>query len=409
MPAFGMFDPARHFTPVYPDWDATAARAAIAEIATDALAAADPAALWPAHPLDDGMPDGLGCVYFGAAGVVWALHTLQRRGFVAALPDLAPYLATALARNAAWYADGPYPAHGSLLIGDLGILLVQMQVAPAPALADRIFAEAAKNTDLPVLELMWGAPGSMLACAHMARLTGQARFAALFRAQAARLLADLETASEVPIWTQDLYGRRAKFLGAVHGFAGNLAALLSGWDWLDGAQRQVVEDAATRTLADHARSADAGVNWPPVVTATGLKPPKAADPNRPDLCQHCHGAPGIVTSLAAAPFSNGIFENLLLGGGALTWCAGPLTKGSNLCHGTGGNGYALLKLYARTGEEIWLKRARAFAMAALAQLRTAREEHGRGRYSLWTGDAGLALYLADCIGGGATFPIVDVV
>jgi hypothetical protein len=127
------------------------------------------------------------------------------------------------------------------------------------------------------------------------------------------------------------------------------------------------------------------------------------------LCQHCHGAPGIVTSLAAAPFSNGIFENLLLGGGALTWCAGPLTKGSNLCHGTGGNGYALLKLYARTGEEIWLKRARAFAMAALAQLRAAREEHGRGRYSLWTGDAGLALYLADCIGGGATFPIVDVV
>ena len=30
-------------------------------------------------------------------------------------------------------------------------------------------------------------------------------------------------------------------------------------------------------------------------------------------------------------------------------------------HGTGGNGYAFLKLYRRTGNTMWLERARAFA------------------------------------------------
>jgi hypothetical protein len=32
-------------------------------------------------------------------------------------------------------------------------------------------------------------------------------------------------------------------------------------------------------------------------------------------------------------------------GGELTWRAGPLAKGANLCHGTAGNGYAFLALF----------------------------------------------------------------
>ena len=34
-------------------------------------------------------------------------------------------------------------------------------------------------------------------------------------------------------------------------------------------------------------------------------------------------------------------------------------------------------------------------------------EVGRGRYSLWTGDPGTALYLALCLEGGATLPGFD--
>jgi len=100
---------------------------------------------------------------------------------------------------------------------------------------------------------------------------------------------------------------------------------------------------------------------------------------------------------------------LLRGGGEVTWNAGPLAKGSNLCHGTAGNGYALLKLYKRTGDQLWLDRARAFAMTAIEQIREARAEYNMGRYSLWTGDIGAAIYLLDCIAAEARFPTIDVI
>ena len=87
------------------------------------------------------------------------------------------------------------------------------------------------------------------------------------------------------------------------------------------------------------------------------------------------------------------------------WRAGPLKKGAGLCHGTAGNGYAFLALLARTGNERWLARARAFAMHAAAQIEHSRSEYGRGRYTLWTGDLGTALYLADCIDGGGKLPL----
>ena len=40
--------------------------------------------------------------------------------------------------------------------------------------------------------------------------------------------------------------------------------------------------------------------------------------------------------------------------------------------------------------------------------RGARMVAGRGRYTLWTGDVGLAIYLWDCITGQPRFPTIDV-
>jgi len=99
---------------------------------------------------------------------------------------------------------------------------------------------------------------------------------------------------------------------------------------------------------------------------------------------------------------------VLRAGAELTWQAGPLKKGPGLCHGTAGNGYALLKAFERTGDELWLERARRFASHALEQARRARLARGHGRYSLWTGDVGLAVYLRDCMSGEPLFPSVDV-
>src|SRR5439155_15214772 len=116
--------------------------------------------------------------------------------------------------------------------------------------------------------------------------------------------------------------------------------------------------------------------------------------------QWCHGAPGIVATLGHI-----LDEDLAVAGGELTWRAGPLRKGANLCHGTAGNGYAFLALLARTGDERWLQRARAFGTHAARQVEHGRSANGQGRYTLWTGDLGTALFLADCIHGRGQVPL----
>ena len=124
------------------------------------------------------------------------------------------------------------------------------------------------------------------------------------------------------------------------------------------------------------------------------------------LMQYCHGAPGFVICLADLPGS--ALDDLLIAAGETIWAAGPLRKGSNLCHGTGGNGYAFLKLYKRTGNALWLERARSFAMHGIAQTQAASTTYGQMRHSLWTGDPGFAIYLWDCVRGGDRFPTLDI-
>ena len=109
-----------------------------------------------------------------------------------------------------------------------------------------------------------------------------------------------------------------------------------------------------------------------------------------------------------ADFPGTELDDLLLAAGETTWAAGPLKKGSNLCHGTGGNGYAFLKLFKRAGDARWLQRARALAMHGIRQTEAHAAQYGRMRYSLWTGDPGFAVYLWDCIRGEAEFPTLDV-
>ena len=124
--------------------------------------------------------------------------------------------------------------------------------------------------------------------------------------------------------------------------------------------------------------------------------------------QWCHGAPGIVSSLASiAPQSEELTE-LLLAGGELVWCAGPLVKGPGpLSRHRGERATGVPKLFERTGDELWLDRAREFAMHALEQVERMRGTYGRGRYTLWTGDPGTALYLHSCLTATAAFPTLD--
>lgn len=393
-----MYEPARHETLVEQGWDESRARDAIERIVRDSHDCFDAQHLWPVHPLDRPHADRpFKMLYFGAGGVIWALNYLHQTGATTTTRDYASTLASLAAQNRA-DLNLSEPNSFSYLMGDVGIHLVQWRAKPTDELADAIFRAVESNTANPAREFMWGAPGTMLAALFMYEFTSEERWKELYVKNAGQLLSELVKVKDIECytWSQDLYGQTSLYLGAVHGFAANIFSIMKGRELLDRETVSLVAQLAADTLARTARADETCANWPPDIRGGGF------------LVQHCHGAPGMITCLADLPSEgNQNFDGLLDKGGELIWQAGPLTKGSNLCHGTAGNGYAFLKLYRRTGNPRWLERARAFAMHAIGQWERHTKQFGQMRYSLWTGDLGLAVYLWDCVHGAAKFPTLD--
>ena len=385
-----LFDPRAHEPLLDAEWRPKTVEAEIRAITQEADGALRDGEWWPLHPLDteEGDPDFFHGIYLGAAGMVWALHYLARAGVHAPghdYPRLAQEALESYLRRPE--LGDPEP---SLWMGEGGISLVAWLLSPAPALADRL-AELVAVPDTDTLELMWGSPGLLRIADVMLERTGEERWASAWSVLAEHLMARWGA----DVWTQPLYGSEKAYLGPAHGFAGVVASL---------ARRLRSDRLAPRAIAAlsaHAVRDGAHANWPALAG-------EALDSGRgPIRTQWCHGAPGMVASLATLPRDDEL-DALLLAGGELTWVAGPLAKGANLCHGTAGNGYAFLKLFARTGDELWLQRARRFAMHAAAQVATAREQYGHGRHSLWTGDVGTAVYLHQCVVAGSELPALDL-
>jgi lanthionine synthetase-like protein len=398
-----LFSPSEHEAITSAAWDEDTVRAAVRAIVAETERAFDPSSLWPMHPrdidyggIDVYMTHG---VWSGAAGVLWALHHLAAEGAVELERDYAP-VAAGLDEDYRRVAGGEAPAVPGLLVGEAGILLAAELIAPDPARADRLLDVVRSNADNETHELMWGSPGTMLVADAMNERTGDERWSAAWSESADRLLERLQWHEEFGchLWVQHLYGTVSSYVGSGHGFAGNVAALARR---LRGAQRAELVEQVTQTVATLASREDGLANWRPEADGD------LADRHGAIRVQWCHGAPGIVTSLAGIGDASGL-DDLLEAGAHLTWTAGPLRKGAGLCHGTAGNGYALLAMHARTGEPVWLERARAFAMHALGQLGRERGDHGRGRFSLWTGDLGVAVYAWHCIDGAAAFPTLGL-
>jgi hypothetical protein len=395
-----LFDPQAHEPLTETAWDADRVRTAIRAIAAETESAFTDEWLWRPHPLDEDEDEPplrrVASLYLGASGVIWALHALERAGHAELGRDWGEVAATLLER----YRHEPdFPDEGavpSLWMGEAGILLVAHTLAPSRSLEELLLDAVRSNASNPTLELMWGSPGTMLAAHVMHERTGASVWADAWNASADHLWA----AWGDELWCQDLYGRRRHVLGPAHGFVGNVYVLSRG-DLLDSERRGELEQRTVAVLEARAQRATGLAQWPPTI-----EPPP---PDRPVTIrtQWCHGAPGIVASVASLAPGEDRLTELLVAGGELTWLAGPLGKGANLCHGTAGNGYAFLKLFQRTGDELWLQRARAFAMHAIEQVERISARYGRGRHTLWTGDPGTALYLSSCITATAAFPTLD--
>ena len=373
-------------------WDDERVRAAIRAIVADADAAFDPAGLWPANEWDAwGSTPPVKDLYCGAGGVIWALDALRRRGHAETAIDLA----AAIERTIELWHEAPdlvaaeieLPSarESSLFCGEAGLLLVNWRLTPRDDLADRLLQRVRENRDNEFEELLWGSPGTMLIAHAMHGWTGEQRWADAWRESAEALMGRRD---EDGIWTQQLYGTPDRLLGPAHGLVGIVHALLQvESEWSESLPREAAE-----VLAHEAIVEDGLATWPagaggPLAPASGIR------------LQWCHGAPGMVAT--AAPYLD---EELLLAGAELTWRAGAHReeKGPGLCHGTSGNGYALLKTFERTGDELWLDRARRFAVHALAQA-----EAAPGRYSLFTGGLGVALFAAGCLDADARFLILN--
>ena len=322
--------------------------------------------------------------------MIWALDGLRRRGHAETSLDLVAAALRTLELERAEpdsTADEHYhPA--ALLCGETGPLLVAFRLAPDRALADDLNALIRANVENPTDDVMWGAPGTLLAALAMREWTGEPRWEKAARETATALRA---RRGDDGLWRQDDDYRG---LGTVHGAVGNTLVLLR----LEPDDALAAETAAV--LAEHAFRENGLANWP------GSPRPQLAVPGRGIRLQWCTGAPGI---LAGA--SEYLDEGLLLAGAELIWRAGAHgdEKGHGICHGTSGNGFGLLKAFARTGDERWLERARRFAVHALGQVERLRAANGRGRYSLWTGDVGTALFAAACLDQDARYPILDIV
>src|SRR5262245_37895604 len=194
-----MIEPASH-VPLRPiRGSESEATNAIEDIVPDALEHFDAERFWPVHPLDEGIRDGHTSLYFGATGMVWGIDYLGRVGATKVRFAFRPILPWLLEANRAEFAKWKYAAHGSLLFGDIGAALVITRLDPAPRIADLVYARADANMALPVRELMWGIPGSMIACCHMAAMTGESRWRTLFAIQAERLLSELEETDNGPL------------------------------------------------------------------------------------------------------------------------------------------------------------------------------------------------------------------
>lgn len=379
-------------------WDEGRARDAILRIVRDTEKRFSPTTLWPTHPMDAKSAAPQHGLYWGACGVIWALRYLEQQGAVSLSRDYDTSITPLLAPNRAEMGQADSPAFGSYMMGDTSIRLLEFGSNPSEQCASELSRLIRANMDHPARELMWGSPGTLLAALFMHQRTGDPAWAQLYRDTARLLWSQLEWSEEEAchFWTQDLYGQRSTYIDAVHGLVGTASPIIQGRHLLAPAECASWRDCIANTVRKTAEWDGELVNWRVRLT------PRAS----PKLMQYCHGAPGFVICLA--DFPDDTLDDLLVAGAKATWAAGPLRKGSNLCHGTGGNGYAFLKLYKRTGEIEWLERARAFAMHGIEQTDAAAQVYGQMRYSLWTGDLGFAVYLWDCIRGGDRFPTLDV-
>jgi len=387
-----LFDTERHELLTATLWDHNIVQAEIISIIDDIEQSLLPNACWPTHPLDAESYPKVGpkwSAYAGAAGVIHALQILKNYGYK--VDDLSPLLTVV---HSSFIKSPDVSVEPGLQLGEIGILMPRLLAEPDnKEVSEYLLNRMEATVDLPLYEITSGQSGMMHAALALYRKTGDICWKNIFVKGAKSLMDNWQEDTETGEWhwQSQVFGFKRHYYGACHGISGNANILLQGADLLSDNCSEIIIDRTISTLNISAKREANLANW---ILCTKPNIDKL-------LVQWCHGAAGIVTAMAKTPRNKSsntkLLDDLLDQTGELVWQAGPLVKGANICHGTAGNGYAFLYLYKRSGNYVWLDRARKFAMHAIEQCQKDRLRHGQGRYTLWTGDAGLAIYLYHCL------------
>ena len=333
--------------------------------------------------------------HYGAAGIAYALLKIARvrdDERLLALADLWSHkalggLRTADAFNSAELDLTPDTVGTTSLFHTAsGVYCVDALIAHARGdkasqrLAIGAFLAASERPNSH-LDVSLGRAGTLIGCSLLLdTLERSVPEAVLLRSFGDRLSSEIwsELAQSAPIGESP----SLKFLGAAHGWAGILFAVLR-WSEISG--KPVIAGIADRLdeLLILGSPIGSGLRWP---SSAGSSPQGSGL-----WASWCNGAAGFVHLWTLAHRLIGRQKYLELGVWA-AWTAyqAPHSSG-DLCCGLAGRAYALLNLFKQNGEVVWVDRAGDLAERAALAIRG--QPHRPN--SLYKGEIGVALLAAD--------------
>ena len=385
-------------------WSATYVKSRLSEIFRMTCQSFDAQKLWPTHPLDPAQSIVVPrtSFYSGAAGTIKALIEIaiflesqdQLPDFYQSYSVIEKSFVT-FERAFAKVVPVSQPFSG-YLSGYCGLYLFKYWLG-LEAGYDEFIVMANRALDSNYEnELLLGLPGVLLASVFLHDLKQSKELENLIQKLINKLFATWQYCEELDcyLWQQDLYGEHTYQLGFLHGFAGNVFALLKARAFLSQENLAMIMQRAYKVLEVSQKVHGDLANFPQSVI-------KHRKNREAYLLQLCHGAPGFVFLLSELFAVNQSLpesmRQLLKSLGETIWQAGPLIKPNGLCHGNAGNGFAFLKLFEALKDSVWLDRARLFAMHAIHQQQLAEKLYAMPRFSYVTGDLGLAMFLLTCL------------
>ena len=204
-------------------------------------------------------------LYFGAAGVIWAVDYLCRVTSTAVKRDFTTTL-NQLADQNRREMNLSDQETSSLWMGDVGILLTAQKLSPSEQIENELTRLIAENIRNSTREIMWGAPGTMLAALFLWERTANLRWQELFLDSVNELWKQWEPVADVGccLWTQDLYGSSLRYLGAGHGLAATASVLIRGHHLLNAPRKNELFSRIYDVLAATAEESADCANWPAV-------------------------------------------------------------------------------------------------------------------------------------------------